>query len=343
MPGLPVIAAGSLLEFVLAEHSFSMPVGRINYMYLEPLSFEEFLQALNKELLVHYLEKFEWGTTIPEEIHNQLITLFKEYLIIGGMPQAVNIWVNKRSLKEVGQAHQDLLATYRQDFSKYSGQINIQRLDEVMMAVPLYLGKKFVYSKVNPSVQTPSIKQALNLLFKARVCHRVAGSAANGLPLAAEIQAKYLKVIFLDVGLYSAMLELSLDQLISTEEIELVNSGGIAEQIVGQELRTINQFFSEPTLYYWHREEKGSNAEVDYLIQHRNQVIPIEVKAGSTGKLKSLHLFMSLKKLSMAVRINSAMPSKTDIDIKDTQGNQVQYTLFSIPFYLISRLHQLLP
>lgn len=368
MPELPVIAAGSLLEFVLAQHSFSMPVGRINYMYLEPLSFEEFLQASNKPLLAEYISAFQWGNDIPREIHEQLMVFFKEYCIIGGMPQAVDNWTNKRSLKEVSQVHHDLMATYRDDFAKYSGRMSTQRLDEVMMAVPLYLGQKFVYSKVNPSVQSPAIKQSLDLLFKARVCHRVVGCAANGIPLAAEIQDKYMKVIFLDVGLCSTALGLSLDQLNVTDEIDLVNKGGIAEQVVGQILRTIDPFYVEPALYYWHREEKGSNAEIDYVIQHRNHVIPVEVKAGSTGSLKSLHLFMGMKQFSRAVRINSDLPSQTAIDVMvpglrpapgfggqagrsllslpkghHDRGNRVQYTLFSIPFYLMSRLHNLLP
>jgi predicted AAA+ superfamily ATPase len=138
-------------------------------------------------------------------------------------------------------------------------------------------------------------------------------------------------------------LGLSLDQLCVTDEIDFVNKRGIAEQVVGQILRTIVPFYVEPALYYWHREQKGSNAEIDYVIQHRNQVIPVEVKAGSTGSLKSLHLFMGLKKFTTAVRINSDMPTKTEVDIKNHQGESVQYTLFSIPFYLLSRLHQLLP
>ncbi len=343
MPKLPVIAAGSLLEFVLAKHTFSMPVGRINYMYLEPLSFEEFLQASDKKSLVSYLNDYQWRAAIPQVIHEQCLALFKEYLIVGGMPQAVDSWISKRSLKEISRVHHDLIATYRNDFPKYSGRMDAQRLDEVMMAVPLYLGEKFTYSKVNRDVSGTAIKQSLELLFNAKICNRVSGSAANGVPLGAEIQDKYLKAIFLDVGLCSTMLGLALDEIMLAQEIDLINKGGIAEQVVGQLLRTISPFYVEPILYYWHREEKGSNSEIDYVIQHRNKVVPIEVKAGSTGSLKSLHLFMGLKKFSTAVRINSDLPSKTDVEVKDHQGNTIAYTLFSIPFYLMSRMHQLLP
>lgn len=342
LPELPVIAAGSLLEFVLEKHSFSMPVGRINYMHLEPLSFEEFLLANNKQILFNYLEAYLWKSEIPGAIHEQLVTLFKEYIIVGGMPAAVSSWINNRSIKEISQIHHDLMATYRDDIAKYRGRIATERLEEVMMAVPKYLGEKFVYSRVNPSIQITTIKHSLDLLCKARICHKVTGCAANGVPLAAEVQDKYLKVIFLDVGLCSAALGLSLDQLYQIEEINLINKGGISEQVVGQILRTLAPPYVEPSLHYWHREEKGSAAEIDYVVQHQNKVIPIEVKAGSTGSLKSLHLFMGLKGFHTAVRINSDIPSKTEVDVKDRQGNPINYTLLSIPFYLMGQLHRLL-
>lgn len=342
MRELPVIAAGSLLEFVLSKHAISMPVGRINYMHLEPLSFEEFLLANDKSRLVEYIKLYTVGNEIAREIHEQLMGLFKEYIIVGGMPQAVSSWVNKRSLQAVSQVHHDLIATYRDDFAKYSGRMSTERLEDVLMAVPKHLGKKFVYSRVNPSIQIDAIKRSLDLLSKARVCHKVLGSAANGVPLAAEVQEKYLKVILLDVGLCSAILGLSLDQINLITELDLINKGGIAEQVVGQLLRTIAPPYVEPALYYWHREEKGSSAEIDYVIQYRNIVIPIEVKAGSTGSLKSLHYFMGLKQFPLAVRINSDIPQKIEVSVKDNQGNPVKYLFLSIPFYLLGELHRLL-
>lgn len=346
LPLLPTISAGSLLEFVLANHSFSMPVGRISYMYLEPLSFEEYLAACDKISLVEYVKNYQLEMEIPAFIHEQLLSIFKEYLIVGGMPAATSHWIQNQSLSDVDRIHHDLTATYRDDFAKYSGRIAIERLDEVMLAIPKHLGEKFVYSKVNPTIQTPAIKQSLDLLCKARICHRIQGSAANGVPLAAEIQSKYLKMIFLDVGLCSTILGLSLHQLATIQELNLINNGAIAEQVVGQLLRTVFPSYVDPSLYYWHREEKGS-AEIDYVIQHGNQVIPIEVKAGKTGSLKSLHLFMRLKKYSKAVRINSDFPSQTDVHVKGAgeegdSSKPITYTLLSLPFYLLGQLHRLL-
>lgn len=342
MPELPVIAAGSLLEFVLAQHSFSMPVGRIQYMHLEPLSFEEFLLAKDKQVILDYLISYNFNSDIPQSVHDQLMSDFKEYIIIGGMPAAVNSWINQTSLQQVSQIHFNLMATYRDDFAKYNGRLAIERLDEVMIAVPKLLGEKFIYSKVNPSIQIPPIKQSLDLLCKARICHRVSGCAANGVPLLAELLEKHLKVIFLDVGLCSAALGLTFDELFTLEEISLINKGAIAEQVVGQLLRTIGPFYVEPVLTYWQREEKGSNAELDYVIQHGNKVIPIEIKAGSTGSLKSLHFFMGQKGFSLAVRINSDLPSVVEVVTKDHQGELIQYRLLSIPFYLVGQLHSLL-
>ena len=342
LPQLPVVAAGSLLEFVLAEHSFSMPVGRITYMHLEPLSFEEFLLASGKQSLVDYLEAYDFSIEVPIAIHEQLTGLFKEYLLVGGLPAAVVNWTAERSLNSVNRVQHDLLATYRDDFSKFRGRVAIERLDEVMMAIPKMLGEKFVFSRVNAAVQPNTMKNVLDLLGKARICHSVWSCSANGVPLAAEKNEKYFKEIFLDTGLCSVALGLGLNQLNAADEITMINNGGVAEQVVGQLLRTINQPFVEPALYYWLRHEKGSSAEIDYVIQYGSKVIPIEVKAGSTGGLKSLHLFMGMKKYSIAVRVNSDLPNKTDVKVKDQSGSGVEYLLVSIPFYLVGQLYRLL-
>lgn len=342
MPQLPVVAAGSLLDFALAKHEFSMPVGRISYMYLEPLSFEEFLLALGKEELKTYLENYEWNASIPQAIHTQLMTKIKEFLIVGGMPAAVLSWASHQSPEAVNQIHFDLLSTYRDDFAKYRGRLSIERLEDIISSIPHQIGKKFVYKNANSDTSTAPLKQALTLLSNARICHRVIATSANGLPLGAETNEKFFKVIMLDCGLCGASLGLSLHQLTSISEISMINNGGMAEQLVGQLLRTIPPAYLSPSLYYWNREKKGSDAEVDYIIQHENQVIPIEVKAGTTGTLKSLHYFMKKKKKTLAVRINSSLPKKGPIQVKDSFGVSTEYELLSIPFYLIGQLTRLI-
>lgn len=342
MPELPVIAAGSLLDFALAEHEFSMPVGRISHLYLEPLSFEEFLDGTDNRRLRDYIENYEWSTEIPEAIHIQLIQLIKEYLIVGGMPAAVLSWATKKDPNTLNQIQYDLLTTYREDFSKYKGRLSLDRLEDIMHSIPRQLGKKFVYSHANSQASSVPLKQALELLVKARVCHCILSTSANGLPLGAEANNKFLKMILLDCGLCCVSLGLSLHQLASISEITLINNGAMAEQLAGQILRTISPAYVDPLLYYWHREIPNSSAEVDYIIQHENQVIPVEIKAGTTGSLKSLREFVKEKKPPLAVRINSDKPSVVIAKIADQTASPCEYTLVSLPFYLLGQVGRLI-
>lgn len=341
MPQLPVIAAGSLLDFALAEHTFSMPVGRISYLYLEPLSFEEFLEATENKPLRDYMQNYKWNIEIPDAIHNQLMRLIKEYLIVGGMPSAVASWATKKDPLALNQIQYDLLTTYREDFSKYKGRLSIDRLEDIMTSIPRQLGKKFVYSHANPEASSAPLKQALELLTKARVGHSVISTSANGLPLGAEANNKFFKMILLDCGLCCISLGLSLNQLATATEINLINNGAMAEQFTGQILRTISPPYIDPSLYYWHREKPTSSAEVDYIIQHDNQVVPLEVKAGKTGSLKSLREFIKEKETPIAVRVNSDKPSIVTAQIAD-QSNPLEYQLISLPFYLLGQVHHLI-
>ncbi|MBY0545300.1 MAG: ATP-binding protein [Gammaproteobacteria bacterium] len=342
LPELPIIAAGSLLEFTLDQHSFSMPVGRITYAHLEPLSFDEFLLAHGYTHLIHFLAQYQLGDIVPIVIHQELMALIHEYVIIGGMPEVVANWVKHKNLTEMSRLQHDLLATYRDDFAKYAGKTPCSRLDEVMLSVPRMLGERFIFSHVNQDIQSSTVKEALQLLLKARLCHKISSTHANGLPLGAEIRETVFKIIFIDLGLVCSLLGLGFQQITAAKELNFINQGGLSEQLVGQLLRTITPFFIEPSLHYWTRDLKGSSAEVDYVIQHANHIIPLEVKSGSTGSLKSLHLFMHLKNLPLAVRINSALPVITRIDTKIHDGSMVQYQLLSLPFYLLGQLPRLL-
>lgn len=342
MPELPVIAAGSLLEHALNTIPLSMPVGRVSFLFLEPLSFKEFLLALGKDQLSNLLATYNWQEEIPSFIHDELMRIFKEYILVGGIPEAVVTWIDSGSLLEVSRIQNNLLDTYRADIRKYTGRVAPERLEAVLETIPRTLGKKFVYRTVNHDVQTPSIKQALQLLCEARVAHKVIASSAHGLPLGAELHPKFFKVILLDVGLCSASLNLSYVHLSETLKIDLINKRGIAEQVVGQLLRSIEPEFIDPKLYYWQRAEKNSTAELDYVIQHEGSVIPIEVKSGTTGSLKSLHQFMELKNYTLAVRVNADLPSITAVKVVGGLGKQISYELRSIPLYLVSELHRLL-
>ncbi len=342
LPTLPVIAAGSLLDFVLAEHAFSMPVGRITYLHLEPLVFEEFLEAAGETELLKEVTLWTPGSVLPEMAHARLSKCYRDFMIIGGMPKVVQCWVDNGSMLECAQLQQSLLGTYRDDFSKYSRRIPVDRIGRVMESIPRMLGQPFKYSRVADGERSTSIREALELLCRARLATRVQASTGMGIPLGGDIRERIFKVIFLDSGLACAALGLTLQRVSELDALVLVNEGGLAEQSVGQAIRAATPHFSERALYFWSTASEGAVAEVDYLIQHGSTIVPVEVKAGTTGTLKSLHHFMSLRKLTMAVRVNADTPSVTEVALKTTEGVPVHYRLLSIPFYLTGQLNRIL-
>jgi predicted AAA+ superfamily ATPase len=334
IPELPVIAAGSLLEFVLSDHSFSMPVGRISYLYVEPLSFEEFLLALEEDQLLNYIKTIELPFNIPDAIHQKLRGLFNLYCFVGGMPACVVKWIETKTFLDIAPIQEDLIATYRDDFYKYKGRLDVSRLLSVLSSIPNQLGQKFMYSRTGSDMQANVAKQILRLFNKAKITHTVKLSSANTVPLSSEIKDKAFKQIFLDVGLVNRMLSKPFQHSIQNT----TKDGGISEQVVGQMLRTLFPVYKEPALYYWLREEQGASSEIDYLIEHNGEVVPVEVKSGSTGSLKSLHYFMYHKQKKLAVRINDDLPSITEVDVRLPTQESVSYTLLSIPFYLTSQI-----
>lgn len=342
LPELAVIAAGSLLEFVLENHTFSMPVGRIEYFFIDPLSFEEFLLAKNETHLLTAIEKCNLENPLNSALHDKANQLFKEYVIVGGMPESVLTWITTSSLAEVAKVHSNLINTYKDDFAKYSGKLSIIYLEEVFQAIPKLLTKKFIYSHVNPTARNASIKQAVDLLAKARLCHFVRSVHANGIPMGAEVNAKHFKIIFIDVGLVSTTLGLKLHQFQCMDDILLINNGILAEQVIGQLLRLLSPYYMDPKLYYWIREFPGASAEIDYLIQDNMRLVPIEVKAGSEGKLRSLHQFMSEKQWTTAIRFYAGNALRSHVKLKTSTGQIVEYELISLPFYLVGQLERLL-
>lgn len=338
LPTLPVIAAGSLLEFILSDHTFSMPVGRVSYLYVEPFSFEEFLLALNEGVLLDYIKNIDSTFQIPQALHSKLKNIFNIYCHVGGMPACVSKWVATQTFSHVMTVQEDLLATYKDDFYKYKGRLDVTKLLTILRSVPHQLGQKFKYSKADPAIQSSAGKQILLLFNQARICHNVQLTSANTVPLNAEAKEKAYKQIFLDIGLVHCMRSTPflLKNSSSTRD------GGLSEQVVGQMLRTSFPVYKDPALYYWQREEKGLEAEIDYLVEYEEEIIPIEVKSGGAGTLKSLHYFMKLKNKKIAVRIYDGMPSVTKVTVHLPHHGEICYQLLSIPFYLTHQLRRFL-
>ena len=342
-PELPVICAGSLLEFALSEHKFSMPVGRIQYLHIGPMTFTEFLAALGEDKLYHFVTHYELGQEIGLVIHQRLLQLLRCYYFVGGMPEAVAVFAETRSYREVSEVHNSIIETYREDFPKYIGSRNLNRMLNVFNFAARNVGIKVKYSNISKQDQSVTIKKDLELLSMARVISKVVHSHCTGLPLQADIEEKVYKLLFLDVGLMNAICGLNWRNLSQLDDIKLINEGTIAEQFIGQHLQASLAETPNRELTYWLREGRSSNAEVDYVIAQEGNIIPIEIKSGATGSLKSLHQFMGTKKTPVAIRFDASLPTISDINTIINIGKQkISYPLISLPLYLVERLNEVI-
>jgi uncharacterized protein len=302
-PELHVIAAGSLLEFALADLP-SFGVGRVRSVFVYPLSFDEFLQANGEELLLGAKKKALPEHPLPEPIHQKLIGLFKRFLVLGGMPEVIATYVQGHDLTRCGQVLDDLITSLRTDFAKYRKNVPFLRISEIFDSVIQQAGGKFVYAKAHSQSNHKQIKEAVDLLIMAGWVIPVTHTSANGLPLGAESDDKKRKLNLLDTGIFQRILGLNMADILFENETDVINKGSIAEQYAGLEILKAGSCYRPEPLYFWHREAKSSNAEVDYVVQQRTQIIPVEVKSGRQGSMQSLHLFLQEKKAPYGVRFS---------------------------------------
>lgn len=341
-PELPVIAAGSLLDFALAEPTFSVPVGRIEYFHLGPLSFEDFLRARGEITLVDWIRSVSLTDTVPLPIHQRCLDLIKEFWLIGGMPEVVAHYADHGDFQEINNIKQNILQSYQEDFHKYGRIRQIPLLRRTFQTLPSLIGQKIKYSQIDSDTKSTYVKEALDYLNLAKVIHLIYHSHATGLPLRAQIDPKVFKALYLDIGLLSSSLGLSQLSIIQAPDWAWINRGSLAEQFIGQTLYQLHPPYQTPELFYWVREQAQSSAEVDYVWQHENQIIPIEVKAGKTGSLKSLHYFMQDKKWSLGVRFNTDTPSLLREGAKIPNQIEFSYQLLSLPFYLCGQMNRMI-
>lgn len=323
MPGLHIIAAGSLLDHALNEIQYSMPVGRIEFAYMHPLNFIEFLFAFGENGLIEYLRNYKFEKEISIPIHKKLLKYVRLYYFIGGMPEAVREYIDTMDLVSVERVHESILKTLEYDFSKYGTRAQQENLVAVMRYVPAGLGMKVKYVNINRDKRSDQLKTAVDLLNLSRIIHPVNHSKASKAPLEYGKNDSIIKLLFVDIGLANHILKLRLTDI---ENLLTANEGGLAEQFVGQQLLASSEYFIDGQLYYWVREAKGSAAEIDYVLEYSNKLVPVEVKAGKTGTLRSLQIYVKEKEIGIALRFNSDIPSVTDIT-----GN---CKLISLPLYL---------
>ncbi len=340
LPQLHIIAAGSLLDFILEEHSFSMPVGRIEYMHLGPLKFKDFLKGIGKEQLGKFIEEYHFSMQFPLVVHDELMKMFKLYLAIGGMPEAIQVYKDTGSLLEVDMIKQSILLSYRDDFSKYGRHFKHSIIQKVFQKLPFQIGQKLKYVNLDPNEKSFELKKVLHLLELARIYYPVYHSSANGIPLRAQTNEKMQKPLFLDVGLLTKACGVSYADIEAADEVTLVNSGSLCEQFIGQHLLYARPSYEEPELFYWCREKRQSSAEIDYILSYGSKIIPVEIKAGKTGTLKSLHVFIQEKKLDYGVRFNADTPSECEIPISLPNASG-KFRLLSLPLYMVEELSRM--
>lgn len=290
LPDLHVVAAGSLIEFSVAE--VGIPVGRVASLYMHPMSFLEFLAAKGRTAAVAELAGRSAEAPLAGGVHSELLRSMGEYLAVGGMPEAVAEWIRHQDLRKCVAVQRRLADTYRQDFGKYSRRAQVKYVELVFQESPRFLGQKFTFARLSGSRRRRDLQPAVDLLTKAGVVTPVVQTAANGLPLGAQSDPNRFKLLFLDVGLAEAMLGFDGAAWILDPEQTVVNAGPLAEAFVGQELLAYASPHVAPALHYWHREAAASSAEVDYCVADGPRIVPIEVKRGAGGALKSLRLFL---------------------------------------------------
>lgn len=326
IPELHVVAAGSLLEFALEQ--VGIPVGRVASLHMYPMSFLEFLVARGKNSMIELMLDEEYILSISDPIHNLLLRLVGEYLVLGGLPEVVQAWIDHEEPDRCGEILDVITAACRQDFTKYSKRHQIKYVDLLFSEVPALTGRKFKYNALPGVWKARELSPALDLLCKASVMHKVTHSSGNGIPMKAESNPRRFKTLMMDVGLSQRTMGANIKPWLLNPSEAINNSGPVIESFVGQELLAYSNPWGRQELFYWHREARASNAEVDYIIAIGNAVIPIEVKAGATGRLRSLRMFLDAKQDSTPYGIRfSGQKSSIHDDLHS-------YSLYAIPYVL---------
>ena len=342
-PELHVAAAGSLLEFALKDLP-SFGVGRIRSLFVYPFSFDEFLIAEGKESWLKAKQGASAEKPLLDALYNNLVQHYRTFLMVGGMPASVAAWVTTHDYRQCQTELDDIQLTYYDDFPKYAKRVDPTLLRNTLQSVVMQIGSKFTYSHVDGGYRAEEVKKALALLCDAGIIKRVSHTAANGLPLGAEVNDKFRKYIYLDSGLLLRILDMDLggarqltDLILAGTAEDLVNKGGLAEMVLGWELVKYNNPRSQHELYYWENTAEGTHSEVDYIVARDLRVLPVECKAGVSGKMKSLYEFMRQKHLTHAVRCS--LGNFATIEHRDKKDDGAIRHVQVFPLFAISNLY----
>lgn len=284
LPDLHVVAAGSLLEFAIKDISF--PVGRVQFSHLHPLCFAEYLQATGNEEAAGII--LGRPGEISQTIHTFLCDELRRYFFIGGMPEGVKAYIETGSMRESFEVQAEICDTYRLDFAKYSPKADKHCINAVLTTITQNVGQQIKYSRLADGYSNPTLKRAFDLLCLANIIRKIPSVDPSGLPLGATASEKIFKALLVDIGLMRYLTGMPVDVEYGKTDLLSIYNGAMAEQFVGQEM-VLSQ---KGDIYYWSRRTKSSSAEVDYVAVIDGRIYPVEVKSGSSGRLKSLHLFL---------------------------------------------------
>lgn len=333
LPELYVISAGSLLEIMMDVHKVSFPVGRIEYLFLYPMTFREYLNAMEEEDILALLDEMP----LPEWTLPSIYRLFREYTMVGGMPEAVSQYCDARNIVDCATVYRNLYISYVDDVAKYAKNITHEQILRTFIEfAPLETGKRIAFEKfANTNYKSREAGDALRMLERAMLIYLRYPTTATQLPLQSDLKRRP-RLQFLDTGLLNYKADIQ-SLYLSDTPLDRMYNGIIAEQIVGQELLASNSYELKKPLF-WVRETGNSNAELDFIQTSRGMIIPIEVKSGKTGTLRSLHSFIDLSGCRYAVRLYGGAISVEHT----TTPSGSSYCLINLPWFLSDQISRYL-
>ncbi len=326
-PDVAVIAAGSLLEIALHQNEIAFPVGRVSYLWLSPMTFTEYLIAINRE----DLSKQILAGSVPEFVHEIIQDEIKKYFFIGGMPKAIQTYLDTKSLIQVRTIQNEILQSYSNDFPKYEKKSNVEKIQKIFETIPFHLGQKLIYQHIDRDSRVAPIKKTVDLLIKAHLLVPNYHTNASGVPLKASVDHSILKIYFLDIGLVNAAHQLSWDTLENLFNQSFLTKGFLAEQFISQHLAYHTNPLGGPETLFWLKDKSLNKAEIDFVISFENKIIPIEIKAGKGGRLKSFQVFAKEKKIKKGYKFSSEFFNTEKIKIDEKNELQVE----NWPYYAI--------
>lgn len=332
LPDVYVIAAGSLLEFALGKLK-QMPVGRIQFFYLHPLNFQEFLLAIDNQPLYEAFNKIP----IPKVAHSTLLSMFHTYAIIGGMPEVVKTYLSDRNMSRLTQVYNSIWETYKSDIEKYATNTteeNVMR--HILNTAPNFLDERVKFQNFgNSNYRSREVSEAMKSIDSAGLIKLIYPTTVLSPPMQVDYK-KSPRLQFLDVGIVNNTRGIQAN-LLNINDLSNKYKGALIPQLITQELISINAETLK-TPCFWVRDKTNASAEVDLVMPYKNYLIPIEIKSGSTGSLKSLHQFINRCEHKYGVRIYGGEFSIQDQ--KTPEGKD--YKLMNLPYYLGTKIPEYL-